>query len=136
MRLVGKFANPHQLKLHIGRKSTLLVTSVVGSFESVHHDDHLSIRQHIIKDSFSILSMIGLGFSMTVLGFLIGFLVGYVLWKRNIAIPFYSIGWDQAPLLRGQITDIQVDQSCHQNELQSSLSLERSYWRTSNDVRY
>ena len=34
-------------------------------------------------------SMAGLGFSMAVLGLSLGILVGFLLWKRRLGLPYY-----------------------------------------------
>ena len=120
MRLVEKFANPQQMKLYFGEKKNMLVTSIGGSLENVHKDDHMSSRSqshYFLKDSYTAGSMASLGFSMAILGLLVGLLVGFILWKRQLGLPFYSIGWDQAPLLGGHLADLPVNnQSCRQQQ--------------------
>ena len=61
--------------------------------------------------------MTSLGFSMAILGLLVGLLAGYILWKKQLRLPFYAIGWDQAPLLGGHLADLPVNiQSCRQQQ--------------------
>ena len=121
MRLVGRFANPRKLKLYIEKKKPIMVTSLGGSLETVHKDDHLSTQDHsryFMKNSYTVSSMASLGLSMAGLGGFIGLLVSFLLWKRQFSVTCFSIGGDTAPLLGGDMAAITANnQSCSHNQI-------------------
>lgn len=82
-----------QLRLVLGPSSrVLLVRTVGGSLASVGEALHPASRARsylFLRASYTAGSMAGLGFSMAVLGLSLGILVGFLLWKRRLGLPYY-----------------------------------------------
>jgi len=86
-------AKENQLRLVLGPRSrVLLVRSVGDSLTNVGEALHPASRARsylFLRASYTAGSMAGLGFSMAVLGLSLGILVGFLLWKRRLGLPYY-----------------------------------------------
>lgn len=75
-----------------GNGRVLLAATVPGSLESVGEALHPASRARsylFLRASYTAGSMAGLGFAMAVLGLSLGILVGFLLWKRRLGLPYY-----------------------------------------------
>lgn len=83
-----------QLKLQLGEGRSMQVSVLGGSLEVVNESIHPASRSRsymFLRATYTAGSMAGLGFSMAVLGLSVGVLVGFLLWKRRLGLP-YSVG--------------------------------------------
>ena len=116
MILDEKFANPKQMKLNFENKELMLVTTVGGSLENMHKDDHISSlgpSGYFLKHSYTTSSMATLGFCMAALGLFMGLLVGFVLWKRKLRLSCSSLVRDTTPLLGDNMGDSPANNHHH-----------------------
>lgn len=91
--LAESLGKENQLRLVLGpRARVLLVRCVSDSLANVGEALHPASRARsylFLRASYTAGSMAGLGFSMAVLGLSLGILVGFLLWKRRLGLPYY-----------------------------------------------
>ena len=97
-----------KIRLEIGEKKSMMVSGLGGSLDIVREAIHPASRRRsylILQAPYTAGSMAGIGFAMAALGLIIGLLVGFLLWKRGLGLPYY-VEWCQTPILRSPVTNL------------------------------